>query len=140
MVATNPCVSGTYCDDSNCLPTYYPSSRQCYTNQDACDYPNLFCSGSHAECYCTSDGTCTSVPCTKKPTTGVDPTNAVISVFESTSSSQLLSLVQGTDGKSYLMLTNIREMKMRFEGFKVPCGNVRIDWKFVDTANSDAVV
>ena len=38
------------------------------------------------------------------------------------------------------MLTNIREMKMRFEGFKVPCGNVRIDWQLVDTANSDAVV
>ena len=49
-VATNPCVSGTYCDGSNCLLTYYSSSRQCYTNQDACDYPNLFCSGSHAEC------------------------------------------------------------------------------------------
>ena len=140
-VATNPCVSGTYCDGSNCLPTYYSSSRQCYTNQDACDYPNLFCSGSHAECrYCMNDGTCTSVLSTKKPTTDVDPTNAVISVFESTSSSQLLSLVQGTDGKSYLMLPNNREMKMRFEGFKVPCGNVRIDWQLVDRANSDAVV
>ncbi|XP_065839867.1 uncharacterized protein [Oscarella lobularis] len=140
-VSTNPCVQSTKCDRSNCLPVYHDSSEQCYSNQDDCDYPDLFCSGDKATCrYCDGSGSCTDVLNTKKPTTGVDITNALVSVFSTLTPSQLLAPVQGTDGNPYLMLTDRQEIKVRFQGFKVPCDKVTIDWQLVDTANGDAVV
>ena len=139
-VASNPCVSGTYCNGSQCLPTYHLPSHRCYANKDECDYPDLFCSGDSAECrYCDNKGQCASVLNETKPTSGVDPTDALISVFRS-GSSDILSLVQGTNGNLYLMLTNDTEMRVKFEGFKVPCDNISIDWQLVDTADGDSTV
>ena len=132
IVSTNPCVSGTYCDGFNCLPSYYTSSRQCYVNVDECDYPDLNCEGGRAECrYCTG-GNCVSVHPgnTPKPTTGVDLSTAAIFVYKS-GTQTLLSLKVAPNGVSYLMITDNNSIKIKFQNFKVPCDRVTIDWRLV---------
>ena len=131
-VITNPCVSGTYCDGSNCLPIYYPINRQCYANVDECDYPDLNCEGDKAACRHCTGGSCVAVDPTNtpKPTTGVDLSTALISVYKS-GTQTLLSLKLAPDGVSYLMITDNKAIKIKFQNFKVPCGNVTIDWRLV---------
>ena len=131
-VIKNPCVSGTYCDGSNCLPIYYPISRQCYANVDECDYPDLNCEGDKAACRHCTGGSCVAVDPTNtpKPTTGVDLSTAQISVYKS-GTQTLLSLKLAPDGVNYLMITDNKAIKIKFQNFKVPCDKVTIDWRLV---------
>ncbi|XP_065840987.1 uncharacterized protein [Oscarella lobularis] len=129
---TNPCLRETYCDGSNCLPIYYPTSRQCYANVDECDYPDLNCEGGKAACrYCTN-GSCVAVNPTNTPkgTTGVDLSTAQIFVYKS--GTQIpLSLTLAPDGVNYLMITDNKAIRIKFQNFKVPCDKVTIDWRLV---------
>ena len=131
-VITNPCVSGTYCDGSNCLPIYHPISHQCYANVDECDYPDLNCEGDKAACRHCTGGSCVAVDPTNtpKPTTGVDLSTALISVYKS-GTQTLLSLKLAPDGVNYLMITDNKAIKIKFQNFKVPCDKVTIDWRLV---------
>ena len=138
-VSTDLC-AGTFCNGSNCLLTYYSSSRQCYANVDQCDYPDVNCEGNKTECrYCTG-GSCVSVHSynTPKPTTGVSLSTAQISVYKS-GTQILLSLKQAPDGVSYLMITDNKAIKIKFQNFKVPCDKVTIDWRLVTVAGETNV-
>ena len=137
----SPCVKETYCDGTECRPVYYASDRQCYANADKCDYPDLYCSGNHAECrYCVDEGACTSVtPANSpKPVRGVDLRYATTFVYK-TGTSEYLDVVYAPNGKGYLMLTSASTIRIRFQNYTVPCDDVAFHWQIVRTAD-DVVV
>ena len=137
----SPCVSETYCDGNDCKPIFYDSSQQCYTNTDFCDYPDLYCSGNHAECrYCITDELCTSVTPenSPRPVPGVDLRVASIFVYK-TGTSDYLDVVYASNGNGYLMLTSTTEIKIRFQNYTVPCDDVTLYWQIVTTTTGDVV-
>ena len=137
----SPCVKETYCDGTECRPVYYATDRQCYANADKCDYPDLFCSGNHAECrYCVNEGACTSVtPANSpKPVRGVDLRYAATFVYK-TGTSEYLDVVYAPNGNGYLMLTSASTIQIRFQNYTVPCDDVTFHWRIVRTVD-DVVV
>ena len=140
-VDTNPCVSGTRCDGSECLPVYHEANYSCYTSKDQCDYPDLTCEGGRAECRHCEGGNCTTVHLgnTPKRTSGVDLSIAAIFVYKSDAST-LLSLKMASDGNEYFMITNNKEIKITFINFTVPCDNVTLDWQLAAATGNETVV
>ena len=115
------CIESSVCNGDDCTIAYRPATHRCYARQDACDWPDQ---------YCTGIATC--------PQNSLRPINKVkialgtVSVLRfGISATTELPYNAAESGTFYLMMTQNKGMRAKFSNFKVPCGGVTFSWQLV---------
>ena len=125
------CTESNVCNGDGCDIVYRPATYLCYENQDACDWPDQYCTGSTATC--PQD--------ILKPINGKNIDKGTVSVlnFDIQTATELL-YTAAESGTFYRMMTQNKGIKAKFIGFTVPCDGVSFSWQLVEATDTQPSV